>query len=178
MSEKAIAEKKKVVDSLKEKFSRASVVVLSDYYGFSVKDITDLRRKLRKEDSEFSVCKNTMIERAVEGTEYAPLKDHCKGATAILFGYKDAVSPLKVLVKFIKDSEKGVIRAGAVENSVFGKDDLAAIAKLPSKEMLIGKVLGGLQSPLYGIVNVAQSPIRKLVYALNAIKEKKSASKK
>jgi large subunit ribosomal protein L10 len=173
MSEKAVAEKRKVVDDLKERISRARVMIISDYLGFSVKEVTDLRKKLRAEDSELKVIKNTLIERAVAESGYEELKEHLKGSTAVLLGYRDAVAPLKVLVKFIRDSDKGKIRAGVVENKVFGQSDLNAIAKLPSKEVLIAKVIGGLQAPIYGLVNVLQGPIRKLVYALNAIKDKK-----
>ncbi|MDD5594312.1 MAG: 50S ribosomal protein L10 [Candidatus Margulisbacteria bacterium] len=176
MSERAIAEKSKVVDELKEKIARSSVVVISDYLGFTVKDITDLRKKLRAEDSELRVVKNTLIERAVAGTDLDELKGHLKGATAVLLGYKDAVSPLKVLVKFLKDAEKGAIRVGVVDNKVFSQSDLTAMSKLPSREVLLAKVVGGLQSPIYGFVNVLQGPIRKLVYALEAVKNKKGGA--
>jgi len=172
MSERAIAEKKKKVDLLKDKFSRASVMVFADYLRFTVKEITALRKKLRAEDSEFSIIKNTVIERAI-GESFSQIKDHLKGPTAVLLGYKDAVSPLKVLVKFIKEAEKGEIRVGVVDKNIFDKKQLNEIAKLPSREVLLAKVVGGLQFPLYGLVNVLQGPIRKLVYALSAIKDKK-----
>lgn len=173
MSEQAIAEKRKVVDDLKERIARAKLMVISDYQGFSVKELTDLRRKLRAENSELKVIKNTLIELAIKEAGYETLPEHLKGSTAMLIGYGDAVAPLKILVKFIKDADKGKVRAGVVENSVFGQSDLNAIAKLPAKERLLAKVVGGLQLPIYGLVNVLQGPIRKLVYALDAIKNKK-----
>jgi len=173
MSERAIADKKQVVALLKEKISRSSLLVISDFLGFTVKQITELRKKLRAQDCEFSVYKNTLIERAVTEAGLEPLKEHLKGTTALLFGYKDGVSPLKVLVKFIKDAEKGSIRIGVLDKTVYGEKDLNAIAKLPSREMLIAKAVGGMKAPLYGLVNVLQGPIRKLVYALDAIKNKK-----
>lgn len=176
MSERAIAEKSKVVEELKEKISKSNVMIISDYLGFTVKDITDLRKKLRAEDSELRVVKNTLIERAVAGTGLDELKGHLKGATAVLLGYKDAVSPLKVLVKFLKDAEKGAIRIGVVDSKIFSQGDLTAISKLPAREVLLAKVVGGLQSPIYGFVNVLQGPIRKLVYALEAVKNKKGGA--
>jgi len=173
MSEQAIAEKSKVVAELKEKIARASVMVLADYLGLSVKEMTELRRKLRAEKSELAVIKNTLIERAVAESGLPEFKDHLKGPTVVMLGYADAVSPLKALVKFIKETEKGGLRIGVVDKQVFSRDDLAAISKLPPREVLLGKVVGGLKSPLYGLANVLNGPLRKLVYALNAIKDKK-----
>ena len=173
MSEKAIAVKRKVVDDLKKKISKASLVLISDYLGMSVKDMTDLRRKLRAEEAELHVIKNTLIERAVTESGYPQLKDHLKGSTAILLGYKDAVAPLKVLVKFIKDAEKGAYRAGAVDKNVFDQKQLTELAKLPSRDVLIAQVVRGMQAPICGLVNVLQGPLRKLVYVLDAVKAKK-----
>ncbi|MCU0640605.1 MAG: 50S ribosomal protein L10 [Candidatus Margulisbacteria bacterium] len=173
MSEKAIAAKKLIVDELKEKLSRATVLVVSDYQGYSVKQITELRKKLRPENSELKIIKNTLIERAVEESGLSELAPHLKGSTALLLGYQDAVTPLKVLVKFIKDNEKGAIRGGLVDKTVFGEKELTAMSKLPSKEVLIGKVVGGFKSPLYGLVNVLSGSTRKLVYALEAIRKQK-----
>ena len=172
MSAKAIAEKSKVVESLKENISRSKLVVLTDYLGFSVKEMTDLRRKLRAENSEVRVIKNTLVQRAVKESGLGELAGHLKGPTAVILGYKDTVTPLKVLVKFIKDAEKGTIRIGVVDNKVFSQGDLTAISKLPSREVLLAKVVGSLQSPITGLVNVLQGPIRKLVYTLNAVKDK------
>ncbi|OGC33395.1 50S ribosomal protein L10, partial [candidate division WOR-1 bacterium RIFOXYB2_FULL_48_7] len=135
-----------------------------------------LRKNLRAENAELKVIKNTLIERAVKETGLDGLADSLKGPTILLLGYKDAVTPLKVLVKFIKDNEKGEIRQGVVDKNLYGKSDLGAIAKLPSKDVLIGKAVGGLKSPLYGLVNVLHGPIRKVVYALNAIKDKKGGN--
>ncbi|MDD4178952.1 MAG: 50S ribosomal protein L10 [Candidatus Margulisbacteria bacterium] len=174
MSERAIAEKSKVVESIKEKLGRSKVVLLSNYQGMTVKDVTDLRKKLRVEDAELRVVKNTLLLRAFEQAGIAGLKEHFAGSTAVILGYKDAVTPLKIFVKLMKDSEKGALRAGLVEKDVYGEKELREIAKLPSKEVLLGKVVGGLNAPIYGLVNVLQGPIRKLVYALDAVKAKKS----
>jgi large subunit ribosomal protein L10 len=173
MSERAIAVKSKVVEELKEKISRSNLMVITDYLGYSVKQMTELRKKLRAENAEMNVIKNTLIERAVTDAGFAELKNHLKGPTVVVLGYKDTVAPLKVLVKFIKEADKGAIRIGVVDKKVFSQGDLNAISKLPPREVLLARVVGGLQSPISGFVNVLQGPIRKLVYALEAIKNKK-----
>jgi len=173
MSEKAIAEKKKVVDEFKDKISRAKVMVLSETLGLTVKEVTELRKKLRAEDAEFRVVKNTLLYRAAAEVGLEGVREHFNGPTAVLLGYKDAVSPIKILVKFLKDTGKGKMRLGRLENGLFNSGDLESISKLPPKEVLIAKVLGGLQSPIYGLVFVLQGSIRKLVYALAEVQKKK-----
>lgn len=173
MSERAIAEKQKKVDDLKDRISRSSIMVVADYLGFSVKQITELRKKLHAENAEFSVVKNTLIERAVGGDGLSPVGDHLKGPTALLLGYRDAAGPLKILVKFIKEAEKGRIRVGIMDEKILSGAELNEISKLPSRDVLLGRVVRGLQSPIYGFVNVLQGPIRKLVYVLDAVKKQK-----
>jgi large subunit ribosomal protein L10 len=173
MGAKAVETKKKLVEGLKEKISSASILVLSDFRGVSVKQITELRKQLRSEESEYKIVKNTLLHRAIEAAGFKDLKEHLAGPTAMLLGYKDPVGPLKALVEFVKDNEKGEIKAGIFENNIIDKQALAEIAKLPPKEVLLSKVVGGFQAPIYGLVNVLQGTIRKLVYAFNAVKEKK-----
>jgi large subunit ribosomal protein L10 len=173
MNEKTLENKKKIVEELKEKIDSASVLVLSDYRRVSVKEITKLRKALYAEESEYKIYKNTMLKRAVEASGFSELSEHLEGPTAVLLGYKDPVAPLKALVDFVKEVEKGDIKAGLIEKSFVDGKRLLEIAKLPPKEVLLAKVVGGFQSPIYGLVNVLQGTIRKFVYALNAILEKK-----
>jgi len=173
MSERAIALKQKKVDDLKERISRSSIMVVADYLGLNVKQITELRKKLHPEDAEFCIVKNTLIERAVGGDGFSLVRDQLKGPTALLLGYKDAAAPLKTLVKFIKEAEKGKIRVGVMDEKILSGGELNEISKLPSRDVLLGMVVRGLQSPIYGLVNVLQGPIRKLVYALDAVKKQK-----
>ena len=173
MVAKEVEKKKKVVDELKEKIDSASVLVLSDYQKISVKEITGLRKKLHAGKAEYKIVKNTLLQRAVEAAGYSELKEHLKGPVALLLGYEDPLAPLKTLVDFLKDVEKGEIKAGLFEKAFVESQGLAEIAKLPPKEILLSKVVGGLQAPLYGFVNVLQGTLRKLVYALNAVKDKK-----
>lgn len=168
-----LEQKKKIVEDLKDKINSANVLILSDYRGVTVKEITELRKKLHAEDSEFKIIKNTLLQRAFKEAGFSELDPHLAGPTGLLLGYKDPLAPLKALVTFIKEAEKGEIKAGVIEKALVDAKGLSEIAKLPPKEVLIAKVVGGLKFPLYGLVNVLQGNIRKLVYALNAIVEKK-----
>jgi large subunit ribosomal protein L10 len=168
---KVIEKKKQVVDQLKEKIDSANVLIISDYRGVSVKQITELRRKLYAQKSEFKIIKNTLLRRALEAAGFEKLNEHLAGPIGVLLGYQDPVEPLKALVDFIDENEKGEIKAGVVEKSLIDKKGIAEMAKLPPKEVLLAKVVGGFQAPIYGLVNCLQGNLRKLVYALNAIKD-------
>jgi large subunit ribosomal protein L10 len=172
-SKKVLDKKKQLVKELKEKIDSANALVISEYRGITVKDITELRRKLFAERSEFKVVKNTLLGRALAEAGFGKLKDHLSGPIGVLLGYEDPVAPVKTLVNFIAEIEKGEIKAGVVEKVVVDKGRIGDLAKLPTREELLAKVVGGLQSPIYGLVNCLQGNIRKLVYALNAVREKK-----
>ncbi len=172
-----IEKKKKVVAELKEKIESANVVVLADFRGITVKDITGLRKQLYKAESEFRVVKNTLLKRAVEEAGLNDLGSQLEGPTAMLLGYKDPVEPIKALVEFTQEIEKGEIKSGALGKNIITIEDLLAMSKLPPKEVLLAKVVGGIQAPLYGFVNVLQGVLRKFVYALNAVKEQKEKGK-
>jgi large subunit ribosomal protein L10 len=170
---KVIEKKKKLVENLKEKIDAAKIVLVSDYRGISVKQITELRKNLRATGTEYKIFKNTLIKRAFSAAGFEGLDDKLEGPVALLFGYEDPVEPLKVLFDFIDEAEKGDVKAGIVEKQIMQRDQIVAMSKLPSREELIAKMVGGFKSPIYGVVNVLQGNIRKLIYALNAVKDKK-----
>ncbi|MFH1347524.1 MAG: 50S ribosomal protein L10 [Candidatus Margulisiibacteriota bacterium] len=170
---KIVEKKKQQVAELKEKIESASVMIVSDYRGISVKQITELRQKLFTQKSEFKVVKNTLLRRAFEATGFEELSEHLAGPTGLLLGYEDPIEPLKALVDFVDDVEKGQIKAGVVEKTIVDAKGITEMSKLPPREVLLARVVGGFQSPIYGFVNVLVGNIRKLVYALNAVKEKK-----
>ncbi|NQT29736.1 MAG: 50S ribosomal protein L10 [Candidatus Saganbacteria bacterium] len=174
---KVIEKKKRVVDQLKEKIESASVLIVSNYRGITVKEITSLRRKLYAQDSEYKIIKNTLLKKALEASGLSELTEHLSGPTGLLLGYKDPVAPLKSLVEFIDEIEKGEVKIGVVEKTVVDNKSIADLAELPSREVLLAKIVGGLSSPLYGLVNVLQGNIRNLVYALSAVKDKKDKDK-
>ena len=144
MSVKAVEAKKGIVDKLKEKIDSASVLILSDYRRITVKEITGLRKKLHAEKAEYKIIKNTLLQRAVESAGFSELKEHLKGPISLLLGYEDPIAPLKTLVDFLKDVEKGEIKAGLVEKSFVESKDIVEIAKLPPREELLSRVVGGL----------------------------------
>ncbi len=171
---KVMEKKSKVVDDLKQKIGSSSVLLISDYRGVTVKQITELRKKLRAEESEYKIVKNTLLRRAFSDAGLEQLNQHLQGPIGLLLGYKDPVGPLKALVEFMEEAEKGEIKVGLIEKAVVDSKGVKAMAKLPPKEVLLAKVVWGFQAPIYGLVNVLQGTIRKLVYALNAVKEKKA----
>ena len=175
MVSSALNAKKESVKKLKESIDKAKLAVIADYKGFNVKEMTELRKLLYKEDAEYKIVKNTVLSRAVD-TAYPDLQKHMQGTTAILLGYKDAVAPLKIMVDFLKEIEKGEVRAGVIENTFADQADLMKISKLPGRDVLLAKVAGSMKSPMYGFVNVLQGTIRSFVYALNAYKEKKGVN--
>lgn len=173
MATKAFKENK--IESIKEQLSKAQVVIVTEYRGLSVEEITKLRRKLQKEDGDYTVTKNTLAKIAVKGTEFEVLADSLKGPIALAFGFNDQVSSAKVLASFIKETKKGVIVAGALDGKLLSADDVKALATLPSKEELYAKMLGCINSPASGIANVTNSVLTQLVRTLDAVKDTKAA---
>jgi len=166
-------QKVKAVEQIKEKIAASKLMVLTDYRGMSMKQMTELRKKLRENDAEFKVLKNTYVVKALP-SDLSSLADSFAGSIAVLFGFSDVVAPAKTLVTFIGENEKPVLLQGVVENQVYKDSQIKALAKLPSKQELIAKTVGAFKSPLYGLVSVTQGPIRKLVYGLDAIRKQKS----
>lgn len=171
----AVKESKiKAVEEIKDKFSRASSAILTDYRGLNVAEMTDLRKKLREAGIEFKVLKNTLTGRAVKELDY-DLDEYLEGPTAIAFSFDDPVAPAKVLAEFAKKSKFLELKAGVVEGRVGGKEMVIELSKTPPKEELLAKAVGSIQSPLYGIVSVLDGSMRNLVYTLQALQDKKAS---
>lgn len=167
--------KQKIVDEIKEKFQKAQSVVLVDYRGLNVQEVTELRKRFREAGVDYKVYKNTLMNRALEELENEGLVSYLTGPNAVAFGYDDPVTPAKIVFEFAKDHDRPEIKVGMVSGKTIDADEVKALASLPSKEVLIAQILGGLNAPITGFVNVLHGNIRNLVYALNAINEKKSA---
>jgi large subunit ribosomal protein L10 len=172
MSDAAKTKKAVKIKSIKEKIEAAKVWIMTDYRGMSVKEITELRKKLRASNAEYKVIKNTLAIRALP-EQHASVKDVFAGPMAVVFGYDDVVAPSKILQAFIKEAEKPKVLGGVVEGKYFEEKGIASLAKLKGKKELLAGVVGGLKSPLFNLVNVLQGNLRKLVYVLNAVKDKK-----
>ena len=173
MATKAFKSEK--IDAIKAKVEKAQVAILTEYKGYSVDEITKLRRALQKEGGDYMVTKNTLAKLAVKGTEYEILADLLKGPVAIAFGYEDQVSPAKAVSNFIKESKKGVILGGALDGKLLSAKEAEDLAKLPSKEELYAKILGSINSPASGIANSINAVMAQLTCAMAAVRDKKTA---
>ncbi len=173
---KSRAEKAGVLEALRERFSKAESMVLADYRGLDVAEMTELRRKLRESQVEFAVVKNTLAWRVARDLGLEDLRPHLEGPTAIAFGMKDAVAPAKGITNFIKDKKKLEIKAGVLNGKVINLDEVKALAELPSREVLLAKALGCLRAPLAGLATVLQAPLRGFVTAVDALRREREGS--
>lgn len=173
MATKAFKEDK--IKAIKEKLEKAQVAIVTEYKGYSVEEITNLRRKLQKEDGDYTVTKNTLAKIAVKGTNFEVLADCFKGPIALAFGFKDQVSPAKVVASFIKEAKKGEIVGAALDGKLLSADEAKALATLPSKEEIYAKMLGCINSPASGIANATNSVITQLVRTMAAVRDAKTA---
>lgn len=167
-------EKQKVVDDIKQKFQGSTGVVLADYRGLTVSQVTNLRVELRQAGVEYRVLKNTMVRRAADEVGIQGLEQYLEGPTAVAFS-ADPVAPAKILSEFSKKNKNLTIKAGVLEGKVIGPEKIKDLANLPSREVLLSQVLAGIQGPLQGMVNVLQGPIRKMGYALEEVRKLKES---
>jgi large subunit ribosomal protein L7/L12 len=169
-------EKATAVAELAEKFGRARLAIVTECVGLSVNQVTALRRQLRSAKAEYRVVKNTLAIRAAEGTTLLGLTSHLKGPTGVVIGYDDPVLPTKILRDFItaeKREEKIRITLGVLEGKVVQPAELAAIAKLPPREVLIAMLLSAMQGPIRGVVYTLHAVLSKFVRVIAAIEDKK-----
>ena len=164
--------KKDVVAELHGKLKDAKLTVLANYSGMSVAKITVLRNELRKSGTEFKVVKNTLLGIASEDTRFSGMREHLKGPLAIAINSGDVVEPTKVLVEYAKKNAELEIKFGLLEGRYLNKAQIDALADLPSKEVLLAKLLSVLVGNQTGLVNVLSGVPRGLVQALNAYRAK------
>lgn len=152
------------VKEIKDKFERANCIVLANYQGIDVEQDTQLRKKMREMGVEYKVYKNRLVKIVAKELGYDFLIEHLEGATSIAFGYDDIISPAKILNDFSEKSGKLSLKVGVVEKEFYDNDKIKRLAKIPSKEVLVSKLLGSIKAPLSN-----------LVYVLNAVKESKES---
>jgi large subunit ribosomal protein L10 len=167
-------DKEAQVAELVEKLNTAKSVIVTDYMGLNVVEITELRRKLREAGVDYKVVKNTIARIAAKKAEIEAINEFFIGPTAIAFGIKDAISPARVLVDFSNENEKLEIKGGALNGEIISVEKVDYLAKIPSRDILLAKALAGMQAPISGLVNVLQGNLRGLVQVLNQIKEQKA----
>lgn len=160
------------IKNLSDRLGRAKAVVFADYKGLTMKQLSDLRDKLRETNAELTVTKNTLLKLTLPTANY-PLPPELEGPTATLFAYDDEVSPIKVLVKTLKDIALGKIKLGFLGNTLLDENKILQLSTLPTKDELRAKTVGVLVAPLQGMISVLQGNLRNLVYALSEIQKTK-----
>lgn len=165
--------KEKIVEELKDKFGKAKSVVFAKYKGLTVEDITDLRGKLRENDGQAYIAKNSLTKIALKGKKAKVPEKLFRGQIAMIFSYNDEMIAPKEAYNFSKENENLQIKGGIFENNFIESEKVEQLAKIPSHGELLAKLVGSLNSPLSGIVNVLQGNLRSLVCALEAIKSTK-----
>ena len=165
-----------VVEEMKEKLQSSQGAVFVGFSGLSVADVTKLRRKFREGGVEYKVVKNTLTRIAADELGFNDLDAVLEGPTAIAYSFEDTVAPAKILKDFIKETktEALTVKAGIADGQVIDAAAVEALASLPSREELLAKLVGSMQAPISGLVNVLQGNIRNMVYVLDAVRAKKA----
>lgn len=167
-------EKTRIVSELQEKFAKATGIVFTNYRGLNVEELTVLRNSLRAAAVEYKVAKNTLIKIAAKGTPVDAAKDIFSGPIGIAIGYDDPVLIVKKVLAFSKDNEKLEIKGGVVEGGVCTPVQLKAISELPPREVQLAMLVGAMQSPLSKMAGLLNSTLTQFMYAMEALKNKKS----
>ena len=157
MSVEAKQAKQVIIDEIKEKLDGAQSAVVIDYMGTTVAQADAMRKKLREANVDYTVYKNTLIKRAIEGTEFAPLAEVLDGPSAIAISKEDATAPARVLKEVIDEFKKMEFKAGVVEGNFFDQNGIKEIASIPSRDVLIAKFMGSIQSPVSKAVRTFQA---------------------
>ena len=157
MSVEAKQAKQVIIDEIKAKLDGAQSVVVLDYIGTTVEEANTMRKKLREANVDYTVYKNTLVKRAIEGTEFASLAEVLEGPSAIAISKDDATAPARVLSESIKEFKKMALKAGVVEGTFFDAEGIQAIADIPSRDVLIAKFMGSIQSPISKAVRTFQA---------------------
>jgi len=163
MSKNNIVAKQAVVAGIKEKMAAAKSIVIVDYRGLTVAEVTELRNQCRAAGVEYAVLKNTMVSLAAKELGINGLDDYLKGPTAVAFGMTDAVAPAKVLTDFIKKAKKTEVKCGVLDGQVLNAAGVEALAAIPSREVLLAKVMGSMMSA-----------VSKFVYVVEALRKKQA----
>lgn len=160
------------VTELSEKVAKAKAMYLVDYRGLKHKQLEELRKTLKKTQGEFVVTKNRLLKKAL-GDKATGLETKLEDTTATLFTYADEVAPLKEMLKFFKTANMGKTKAGILGVQVLSDAEVTKLSTLPSRDVLLGKLVGQLNAPIQGLHYALSWNINKFVWAFNAVKEKK-----
>lgn len=175
----ALSKKEQIVQEIEEKFDQSKSAVLLDYRGLTVEEVTDLRNKYREKDVYYKVYKNTLVKIALNNKGITVLDDYLIGPNAIAFSMEEATDAAKVSDDFAKENDKLEIKAGLLDGELLTVEGVLKLAKLPSKEELIAKLIGSINSPITNFVmtanNLVQDPLRDLIHVANTLAERMEA---
>ncbi|MHB8917853.1 MAG: 50S ribosomal protein L10 [Desulfocucumaceae bacterium] len=167
--------KELLLDELRGSFKESRVAVMADYRGINVSAMTKLRRRMRDKGCSLKVAKNTLTLKVAREMGMEGLEPYLAGPTMIAFSSEDLVAPAKVFTEFIKETKSPLeIKGGVLEGRAIDAKAVRELADLPSREVLLSRVLAGMQGPMYGFATVLQGTIRNFVYALEAIRKQKA----
>ncbi|MBR1890837.1 MAG: 50S ribosomal protein L10 [Clostridia bacterium] len=164
--------KKLLVEEIKEKFSKAKTIAFVDYRGLTVAEDTELRKKFRENGCDYKVYKNRLMLKALSDLGIECPANYFEGTTAVAIGYNDEVAPAKIVCECVKETNKMAIKFGILNGVSVDAHNIEALAKLPSKEELVAKLLGTLNNTASSLCRVLTAPSRGLVVALNAVATK------
>ncbi len=168
-------EKTQEVKKLAERIEKAKVLIFADYRGLKVSEMTELRANLRKDETWFKVVKNRLVKRALKESGLEALEKYFMGPTALASSEVDPVNPAKALVGFSKGHDKLEVKGGFLDGKDLSPADIQSLARMPSREVLLARALASMNAPATNLAGVLAAVPRKLLYALNAIKETKQA---
>lgn len=169
-------EKIETVARLRDIVNSSTAAILADQTGLNVKQISELRRRLEAVDARFTVVKNTLLRLATQGTRMEPLGEKLEGPTALAYTAGDPAAVAKAISAFIREHRVGAVKRGFVEGSLLTAEQINELATLPSREVLVGQVVGSLVSPLAGMVALMQSVLANFAFTLQSVAEKREAA--
>ena len=172
---KGKSEKAALIDDIHGRFAKAQVAVVAEYRGLGVEDLRVLRSKLRSAGGEFRVVKNTLARKAADGTGLAQIRESFDGPIGVALGYGDPASIAKALKEFAAQQEKLKLRIGMLEGRPLDLPGLARLAALPSRQVLLGRLIGQMQAPVTGLVGGLQAILRKYVATMDAVLKKRAS---
>jgi len=168
-------EKEQHVEGLRRELEGIQSAFLLGFRGLTVNQVTELRARIRKTESTYRVLKNRLAARAMESTPLAPLREHLRGPLAMTFHPRESVALAKILIEFAKENPALEFKAGLLEGRPIGAADLASLASLPSREVLVSRFLGLLNAPIASFQRVLLAPVRDFATVLEQIAKKKQA---
>lgn len=168
--------KEKMLEEITEELKQAELVVITDYRGLNVQSINKLRGELRKEDCRYKITKNTMNRLACREAGVEELEGYFEGPVAIAYSSADPVAAARVFKEFIKENSALEIKGGILSGQLLDPEAIKALGDIPSREVLLAKVVGGFQAPIIGLVGVLHGNMRSLVCAFDAVRRQKESA--